>query len=113
MRAVGGAFGHERVRTLQRDADRSLEVAAELDRVADEVVDRLRPVLARMGPDVWAGDAADGATDAAHAASDDLAVAATSLRDVAQDLRVRAATLTWRAEQLLVEAEQTLTAGRR
>jgi hypothetical protein len=113
MRDMGERGGHERARALQRDAGRSLEVATELDRLADEIADRLRPVLARMGPGVWAGRAADRATDAAHAARDDLAVAATSLRAGAPEPRVRVATLTWRAEQLVVEAEQALTAGRR
>jgi hypothetical protein len=111
MRSLGEAGGPARSRALQRDADRSLEVAAELERLADEVAERLRPVLARMGTDVWAGGAADRATDAAHAARDDLTVAATALRDVAQDLRVRAATLAWRGERLAVEPEPALTAG--
>jgi hypothetical protein len=113
MKRHGRLSAGGRARSLQRDADRSLEVAAELDRVADEVADRLRPVIARMGPGVWAGDAADHATEAAHAARDDLLVAATSLREVAQDLRVQAATLAWRAEQLGVEAERALPAGHR
>ena len=113
MRIVGGSSGHVRARALQRDAGQSLEVAAELDRVADEVADRLRPVLARMGPGIWTGGAADHATHAAHAARDDLVVAATSLREVAQDLRVRAATLAWRAEQLAAETERAPIAGRR
>ncbi len=113
MTAVEGVPGRKRVRALERDANRSLEVAAELDRLADEVADRLRGVLARMGPGVWSGGAADRATEAANAAGDDLAVAATSLREIAQDLRVRAAILAWRAEQLALEAERVPTATRR
>lgn len=95
------AIARRRAAEVAEQAVRAREVAAALEEVAADVERALAPVLARMGPEVWAGRAARAAATATHDAREDLAVAARSLRDVARDLRLTAATLSWRADELL------------
>lgn len=96
-----------RAEELRERAARAVDAAAVLEDVAADAVRRLEPVLARMGPQVWAGEGARRVAAAAEDAREDLAVAAVSLREVARDLRWEAATLSWSADGLVAR----LTAG--
>lgn len=90
-----------RAHALRAQAQHARAVARDLVALADAAETRLAPVEARMGPGVWAGEAARVAGDGVTLARADLAMAASQLREVAHDLRVTAATLEWRASDLL------------
>ena len=100
-----------RAAALRAEAEHVREVAHDLEELADQAEGRLASVQARMGPQVWAGQAAQVAMHATATARADLVAAASQLREVAHDLRVGAATMDWRAGDLLADGPVVAGAG--
>ncbi len=94
---------------LWAEAARKDDLARQFDAEARTLPALLDPVVARMGPDVWRGPAADDFTATLHRWRASLDREAESLHAVARRLRLRADEL--RAQARRIEAAEAAAAA--